>query len=454
MAARPRSPRSRSRLGAAVALLFAWSCALGSARAAPKLQAVGEGTLGVTDNAASAPDVPLPGGAEKSAGAFLILRPGLVFSLLSARTLQHLTYTYEYDLYFGETDSNSYSNRLEYRAFFDVSPRVSAVLGAYATQASSYSALTLAPSGSESLSLFPGGDANTLQLGADELMSFDLHPGWRLFESVGVAWGTPLFDTEAPTTLVPNARLGLEYSWVAAAVGLEVRGEYAVIRDGVGADGVTIPLQKQLVTAALGTFRHDLGRYFTSRAGAGILRVDRFDPPFGAWYPTAGAALAYADVVGEAELSYAHTVVTNALLGQSLLMDEVRLVGAVPLDQRERFVIGASAGYQTGRLLDETAEPLSRVSVLLADLSFGWQATSLLLLGVRGQHIDQRSDTRVLTLPVSYVRNSIMLGAAVKFPPDPEMPRAYRAPRRVDRSDELRGFDPPAQPNPPSAPAR
>jgi hypothetical protein len=435
--ARDRRPAARVR-----ALLLTLACGLGSAHAKPKLQAVGEVTLGVTDNSAAAPDVPLPEGPEKNAGAFLILRPGLVLAEQSARTLQRLSYTYDYDLYFGETASNSFANRLEYRGFFDISPRVGAVLGAAATQASSYSALALAPLGSGSLQALPGQDGNTLQLAADEIVSFELAPGWRAFEGAGINWATPLFDTEAPRTLVPNARLGLEYSLVRAAYGLEARVEYAVIHDGVRADGVEIPLQQQLASALVGTFRHDLGRYFTGRVEAGVLRVDRFDPAYGAWYPTARAALAYADVVGDAELSYAHTVFTNALLGQSLLADEVRLRGRVPLDQRERFVVGASAGFQTGRLLDEAAEPLSRVSVLLLDAGFGWQATSYLLLGLRGQHIDQRSDTRIITLPVSYVQNTVMLGALLAYPPDLEMPRAYRAPRRVDRTDEIGARDP------------
>jgi hypothetical protein len=197
------------------------------------------------------------------------------------------------------------------------------------------------------------------------------------------------------------------------------------------------------MTRGVGTWRHDLGRYFTSEVAAGALRVDRFDPDRHAFYPTAAARLAYADVIGDAQLSYAHAVYTNALLGQSLLADEVRLRGAVPLDQRARYVVGASGGYQIGRLLDENAELASNVSVLMFDLSFGWQATDYLMLGVRAQHVDQRSDTRIATRPVSYVQNNLMLGASVKFPPEREMPRAYRAPQRVDRTDEIRGGDRP-----------
>ncbi|HEY3496036.1 MAG TPA: hypothetical protein VGK73_15165 [Polyangiaceae bacterium] len=423
------------------ALICSALAARPASAAAPKLQAVGEATLGVSDNISAAPEVPLPDGAERTAGAFLVLRPGAVLAFLSARTLQRLSYTYSYDLYFGEANSNSSSNRLDYLGFFDLSPRVTSVLTAAATQATTYSALTLAPPGSGTLPLLPGGDANTLQLAADEQVNFDLGVGWRAYEGIGILWGTPLFGTDAPKTLAPNARLGLEYALRTDAFGVQGRVEYAVIRNGIQADGTRVPVLKQLVTRGVGTWRRDLGRYFTSSVEAGVMHVDRFDPHRGALYPTGGATLAYADVIGDAQLSYVHAVFTNALLGQSLLTDEVRLRGAVPLDQRERYVVGASAGYQVGRLLDENAELATNVSVLHFDVSFGWRANDFLTLGLRGQHIDQRSDTRIATLPVSYVQNNLMLGAVVRFPPEREMPRGYRAPQRVDRTDELRGTD-------------
>src|SRR5687767_3103228 len=75
--------------------------------AAAKLQAVGEASLGVTDNAQSAPDVPLPGGSSTSAGAFLVLRPGLVLAVLSAQNVQRLAYTFDYNVYFARGASSS-----------------------------------------------------------------------------------------------------------------------------------------------------------------------------------------------------------------------------------------------------------------------------------------------------------------------------------------------------------
>jgi hypothetical protein len=427
--------RSRlSALGAALALALV---SAPSNAAPPKLQAVGDTSIGVTDNATSAPDVPLPGGASKAPGAFIVLRPGLVLGLLSPRTMQRLSYTFDYDLYFTRAATNSASNRLDYRAFFDLSPGLSAIVGAAATVSDSYASLSFAPAASGAVPFLPGASTRLFQASADEMLSDDFAIGWRGWESAGVVYATPITGT-APETLSPNLRLGAEYSWLGNAAGVEARTDYTVVHDGILADGTRVPLQRQLVTRAVALYRRDIGRYFSTRFDAGAARVDWLETHKTYYYPTGSATLGYADTFGDATLTYAHAITTNVLMGQQYLSDEVRLRGAIPLDQKSIFSLAASVGYQTGRLLDENARLATHVSLLLTDVTFGWQTTPWLLLGVRAQHIDQRSDVRVPTLPVSFVQNSIMLGASAKFPPDPDMPAAYRSPRRVDRTDELR----------------
>jgi hypothetical protein len=54
------------------------------------------------------------------------------------------------------------------------------------------------------------------------------------------------------------------------------------------------------------------------------------------------------------------------------------------------------------------------------------------------QYVRQWSDAEGPPLPLSFARSAVTLGATVKFPPDARMPRPYRAPRRIDRSDEIR----------------
>lgn len=435
----PRRAGSVARTGAVALAVASIVCSgAGTARAEPpKLQAVGEASVGVTDNAQSAPDTPLPGGVPKSAGTFLVLRPGLVLGLLSARSVQRLAYSFDYDLYVARNATDSASNRLEYRGFFDLAPGVNAVIGAAAAESDSYGALTFAPPAAGVVPFLSSATTKLFQGSVDEQISDDFTVGWRGYEGVGFVYGTPI-SGDAPTTLSPNARLGGEYNWTGNAVGAEVRADYNVVKNGILADGTRVTLQRELVSRAVAVYRRDLGRYFTSRLEAGIARLDRLETHKDLWYPTGQAALDYTDTYGNASLTYRRAITTNILLGQSYLSDEVRLRGAVPLDQKGTFSVGASAGYQTGRLLDEDARLATHVSLLLLDATFGWQTTPWLLLGVRAQHIDQRSEVRVITLPVSFVQNNLIFGAAVKFPPDPEMPAAYRAPQRVDRTDEIR----------------
>ena len=433
----------RGRACTALGVLAFASALAHSAAASPELQALGEASVGVSDNVTAAPDDPLPNEASKIAGAFVVLRPGLVLGFASRRSLQQFTYTFDYDLFFARATSTSTANRLEYRGFFDISPSVNALIGAAATESDSYAALTLAPPASGLLPLLPAGRSRVLDLSADEGVSFDVSPGVRTFEAVGVRAGTPLFGGDVPKTLVPSAKLGAEYAWTADALGAEARGAYATVWNAVRRDGSRLRRARELTLGGVATYRHDLGRFFTSGLEGGAFRVTRLESNESRWYPTAAARLDYADINGSAELSYAHSLATSVLLGQTLLSDEVRLRGALPLDKSGEFSLAASSGYQRGRLLDEDARLATRLSVLMLDVTLGWQLQPWLMVGVRGQHLDQRSGARVSGLPGSFVQNTVLLGAALRFPPDREMAARYRAPQRVDRGDAVRGASEP-----------
>jgi hypothetical protein len=222
------------------------------------------------------------------------------------------------------------------------------------------------------------------------------------------------------------------------AFGLEGRGDYAVIRNSLRPDGSAAGTQRQLVAGGVAQWRHDYGRRFTSRLEAGPLRVERLNTGNGFWFPQVQVTFGYATDFADAQLSYAHTITTNPLLGQSLLVHEVRARGAIPLTKKGELFLSGSVGYQNGRLLDEDAHLAAHVDAILGDAAVGYQVTQSLLVGIRYQHIQQISDVRTPPLPVSFVRNSAMLGATFKLPPETDMPRAYRAPIRVDRADEIR----------------
>jgi hypothetical protein len=417
------------------------------ALSAPALQGIGEASFGYTDNIESSPSTPIPGTSPKVGGEFLLLRAGAVLASASPRVVQRLTYNYTYDLFLQETSASTASNQLEYHGFFDLSPRSSLVLGGNVVQSNQYSALTLSPPGAGAVNATPAGSGAFLSATVDELLSFDVARSLRAYEGLAATEQTPIFGTVAPSTFEPTARIGLERAFRADALGAEGRGEYSLVEGSIDPDGAPLGLQEQIIGSAVGVWRHDWGRDFTSRAEAGGLRVQRLNTGRGLWAPTGRASLAYVRPMGDAELDYGHTITLNPLLGETLLVDEVRLRGALPLTHDARFSISASSGYQRAQILDADLERAATVEVILVDAGVGWQATESLLLGLRYQYIGQVSDVRVPPLPYTFAKNSIMLGAAFRFPPDREMPGPYRAPRRVDRSDELRGAGTPEPDN-------
>ena len=416
-----------------------------SASASPEFQGVGETWGGYTDNAQSAPDVPLPGGTPRSGGVFFLLRPGIVVAAASQRTVQRLQYTYSYNLFLQSANASSSSNQLEYRGFFDLSPRAELVAGAMAIQSDQSSAILLTPPGAGAVNAVPAGSGAFLAGTADELITFDLAPKWRSYEAAAIAAQTPIFDTVAPRTVAPAARAGIERTLEQNAIGIEARGDYSLVQGSVAPDGSALGVQNQIVGTGVAVWRRDWGRYFTSRAEAGVLRVQRINTGRGFWGPAGAASLAYVTESGVAELAYDHLVTTNLYLGETLLVDEARLGGALPIVEKGKVFLAASAGYQSSRILDQNTNPAAHVNAILADGGIGWQVARWILLGLRYQHVEQISDTRAPPLPVSFVRNSILLGATIKFPPDLEMPQLYRAPRRVDRTDEIRGPVEPAE---------
>jgi len=132
----------RASKGPAAALLAL--CTLGGrAAAAPHLQVIGESSLGYTDNAQASPRA----ADLRTKSAFWMLSPGLTLALASQRYVQRMSYRYEYDFYFNSAASSSSSNRLDYRGFFELSRRVTLVLGGRATESDRFNSVAFAAPG-------------------------------------------------------------------------------------------------------------------------------------------------------------------------------------------------------------------------------------------------------------------------------------------------------------------
>jgi hypothetical protein len=358
-----------------------------------------------------------------------------VFALSTPQFLHRLSYEFTYNLFFVASRANTTSNRLEYRGFYDLSPRTTLLIGSSVVESNPDTATTLGGT-----AILPGSTA-FLSGTADAALTYDLAQEWRTWQGVSLLGQAPLFEAVAARTAELGARVGLERTFSKDALGVEARGSYTVIAGALRFDGSPAGTQKQVVATGVASWRRDWGRQFNSTVEAGAMRVERLNTGRGFFYPAGAAALNYANDLGDAELSYAHRTTTNALLGQSLLVDEVRLRAGVPISTSPALFFVTSSSYQRGRLIDDDASLAAHLAALLLDAGVGWQAIDPLLINLTYQYVQQWSDADRPPLPLSFTRNTVMLGATMKFPPDGQMPRPYRAPRRIDRSDEIRDGD-------------
>jgi hypothetical protein len=417
---------------------LAWSSV--ALAADPKLQTVAETSVGYTDNVASVPNRATPGVPAKTAGAFALLSPGLVLVLSTPRAQHRFGYTYTYFLFLEGVAPNSSANRGSYEGFFDLSPSSALVLNSNIVQSKADPTNTLGTDPS----LVPG-TISYLAGTVDELLTVDLDSQWRAWQGANALYQTALSGGTYPQTASVGGRTGIERKWQTDALGVEARADYVVITQSVLPDGTPAGTQRQLADTGVLQWRHDLSAHFSDRLEAGVFRVDRLNTRRGFWSPTGAAALTYTNDRGEAELSYAHALTTIPFLGQFLLVDEVRLRGAVPITPNRELLFVTSAAYQRGRLLDQDETLVAHVDTLLADVGLAWQVADPLLLGLRYQYVQRWSDVSLPPLPLSFARNTVTLSATIQLPPQNEMPKRYRAPRRVDRTDEIRDSDAPAE---------
>jgi hypothetical protein len=409
------------------------------ANADPNLQTVGTTSLGYTDNVESSPNTPIPGVTPKSGSPFAILSPGLVLALSTPRSIHRLGYAFAYVVFFeGPPTQNSTANRLDYQGFVDVSRSAGLLLDANVTQSRTDAATGLG----QDTSVLPG---PTSYVGAtgDETLSIDLPSQWRTWEGTSFLLQTPLSSGPNPQTTSMSGRVGLEHAWRSEALGVEGRLNDTIINNSVLLTGAPAGTQDELTSTSVLQWRQDLGRHFSDRLEAGTMRIDRLNTHTGFWSPAAAAALTYTNDQGALELSYAHAMTSNLLLGQYLLVDEVLLHGGLPIIRRPDVLLAVTAGYQAGQLLNEDTTLAAHVNTFLVDVGVACQVADPMLLSLRYQYVQRWSDVTLPPLPLSFTRNTVLLSATIKWPPDRQMPRRYRAPNRVDRSDEIRDTDAP-----------
>ena len=345
-------------------------------------------SVGVTDNANSAPDSPddpaQPAVAEREAGVTFDVSPGFAFNYATPRTSHALQYVFTFGL---APAQSSIANALSYGGQFETSPTTSLALGLTGTHGRTQQVTGAQSAATTPVNVTPATPSYFFRVDATEGFTKALTPDFEIGQGVSAGGFFPLDDaTRAPIYTVAGSLNGTT-SWRDDSLGLTLSSTYiqfaALAGQPVQPDTPAIadtPLRHELLTTLATTWRRDFTDRWSTQLGIGI--THGMDPSSGSgqsWSPNGQAAVLYTREEWQAELSNTIAAQPNILLGEIVLANTAALRLALPLytGAHNTITTSASGGYQNSRPIDEDGNFGSVTNMFLADAALIWAPTSL-----------------------------------------------------------------------------
>jgi hypothetical protein len=438
------APSTSKRAALAAALLLAPSPAL--AQIATSVHAVGEASVGWTDNALSQPattQTAQVGQTTQTANGgvvavtFTSLRPGALLLIEGRKTLQRLQYTFTRTIFFGRPEANSNGHQLDYNLLYSLTGR-SELLGGVSLTYGEQNIFSLMrpPAGAVTTGL-PPGNLTFLTTTAYENYNYEFSNDWRFTQGAAVGTYSVLDVTPPqPHRFTVDNRFALERRYGKdALIGEIYTGLLA--NSSLEYQGLRTPFQSQLLQGALGRWRRDLTERFSTEVNAGAVVAFNPDDQSSLLGPVLGAAVRFHDELGEAAVGYNRSFTPNVFLGQIFYGDEFFARGTVPVfEQTTHLRFSAGAGATWSNLVNAREGRLSStLRVYTADVALTWDPQIGVNASLRYQYYNQKGNPDDPQPLFDFSRNAVLFTVGGMFPyrNAPPVPRAPSD--RVDRSD-------------------
>lgn len=401
-----------------------------------------------TDNTNNRPEVVEdPGQTLPEAGFFTQLRPSVLFTYESRRSVHVSAANLDINLYETEEPGNSYNGALVHNSLLALSPLTELGLGA-SLGFGRVDPLNAALAGQAGQIQ---GDTTFVSLGVNQSARRQLDADLRLdqgFSFNHVDTDQPGGESAADSL---GASLGVDRSWARTALGLVTNVSYVGI-DQNGNDST------QLIANVSANVRRDLDLDWSVSAAAGlgfIYVVEQPDPPNEDSFaptPTGSVTVNYLRPVGPVTAAISatvgHAITPNLLLGNVTNTSSGTLSGAIPLPwlrrgQEPTVVLSSSAGAAHSRpALSGGDQPTW--NSYNANGAVSWSVQDGIAVSLRYQYarIDVSDYDPAMEIagniqpPVEFFRHTVLLEVGGRFPTREAAQLPERIPRRVDRSNE------------------
>lgn len=409
----------------------------------------------VTDNVFSAQF------GNREGDLFFTVRPGALLTYALPRMIQELNAEVELSRYAAHADSPTVAFRGGWKALFLTGPRSEMLVQANASR-SILSAISAASVPSETVvQLQPIGQVDVTQGDINEYGSWTATREIRLSQTLFARAGKTDDNAEA-RTIVTSAEaggaFGIDRSFLKNTLSFEV-GASVLRLERMADPGAPMGprLDRQINPRGRVQWRRDWSRSLSSAVNAGLAVVvpygiDPYHPDVKrhtGTFPIVGVQGAYTDVWGIATVSVGRDVTPNLFVAANTVNDTASLAAAIPLywleDNRRRqprLAGVASLGVSRTQLVEEgTSNLQSSFIVARTDVGLQYAPRPGITYTARYEFLYQssdRGDTTTIAMPqAGFVRNTVYLTAAVRFPADvaTRVPKRRANSVRSDRKD-------------------
>lgn len=408
------------------------------------IHVVGSAQAAWTDNLFSVPEErdaasPLP---PYEGDVYYLLRPGVLVAYETPRTVHNLSYDIEANLYSDHTEAWSLQHVAAYRGFFLTSPK--SELGASA-QFSTGEINALSTRTAASDGMIVGGIS-----GGSTFLSLDLGENFNYTATreVRITQGararrfttTDALDTDSDGIEI-GANVGADRSWVYSAASVQLSSSFVTLERDVamGTDETT----NQVNASAIVSWRRDFGPRWTSLLDGGVTSIIPLDDGDQlVLQPTVGAQIGYFPNWGSSGLSVRRTVAPNFYLAENTITDSAIANAWLPLPwlakdpHQPQLSVQGTVGASRTQLIDtSTGDIESGFDVYAGDVALNYVPHEGTTVALRFQHLRQVADESAAMTVLGYVRNTLMITVAGRFPDRLAAEVPIRATLRVDRSN-------------------
>ncbi len=389
---------------------------------------------------------------NREADLFFTVRPGILFTHALPRIVNELSAEVELSRYAAHSDQPTIAFRGGWKGLFLTGPRSEMLVQANASR-SVLSAISAASQPNETVVMLqPVGQVDVTQGDFNEYVSYTATREIRLSQTLFARAGKTDDNAEAQTIVTSaeaGGSFGLDRAFLKNTLSFEVGASVLRLERKAEMGAPMGPrLDRQINTRARVQWRRDWTRELSSAVDGGLAVVvpygtDPYNPDVErhvGTFPIIGAQGNYTDVWGIATLSVRRDVTPNLFVAANTVNDTASLAAAIPLywieDTRRRqpkLAGVASLGISRTQLISQGSSELQSSFVVgRTDVGIQYAPRPGITYTARYELLYQSSGSDAITkLEVpGFVRNTVYLTAAVRFPADV----AVRVPKRRTNS--------------------